>query len=116
MTFQGWGHSLTRIYAQPYTYIRSALHVYTLSLVRIFAQPHTYIRLALYVYTLSPTRIYAQPCTFGPTGIFAKILSMNFSPASTFRLKIPPIKLTYKTLHQWRLFILPPLSFHYLKS
>ncbi len=37
---------------------------------------------------------------------------MNFSPASTYCLKTPSIKLTYKTLHKWRLFILPPLSLH----
>lgn len=37
---------------------------------------------------------------------------MNFRPASTYCLKIPPIKLTYKALQKWRLIISPPLSLH----
>ena len=36
--------SLTRIYAQGYTYIRSGLHVYTLRLTHIYAQAYAYIR------------------------------------------------------------------------
>ena len=45
--------SLTRIFAKPYTYIRSGLHVYTLRLTRIFAQGVAYICALSIVYMCS---------------------------------------------------------------